>query len=84
MSTVQPSNSQTVCHDLVSDKYVLWLHVILIYLENQSDYEHRLRSSRPELFCKKGDLKNFTKFTGKNLCQSLFFNNVAGLGLQLS
>ena len=31
------------------------------------------------MFCKKGDLKNFTKFTGKHLCQSLFFNKVAGL-----
>ena len=38
-----------------------------------------LRSSRPEVFCKKGVLRNFTKFTGKHLCQSLFFNNVAGL-----
>ena len=28
---------------------------------------------------KKGVLKNFTKFTGKHLCQSLFFNKVAGL-----
>ena len=32
------------------------------------------RSSRPEVFCKKGVLRNFTKFTGKHLCQSLFFN----------
>ena len=32
-----------------------------------------LRSSRPEVFCKKGVLRNFTKFTGKHLCQSLFF-----------
>ena len=37
------------------------------------------RSSRPEVFCKKGVLRNFTKFTGKHLCQRLFFNNVAGL-----
>ena len=37
------------------------------------------RSSRPKVFCKKGVLRNFTKFTGKHLCQSLFFNNVAGL-----
>ena len=28
---------------------------------------------------KKGVLRNFTKFTGKHLCQSLFFNKVAGL-----
>ena len=34
------------------------------------------RSTRPEVFCKKGVLKNFTqKFTGKYLCQSLFFNS---------
>ena len=31
------------------------------------------------MFCKKGVLRNFTKFTGKNLYQSLFFNKVAGL-----
>ena len=31
-----------------------------------------IRSSRPEVFCKKGVLRNFTKFTGKHLCQSLF------------
>ena len=29
---------------------------------------------------KKGVLRNFTKFTGKYMCQSLFFNKVAGLG----
>ena len=37
-----------------------------------------------EVFCKKrcsvrkGVLRNFAKFTGKHLCQSLFFNKVAG------
>ena len=29
-----------------------------------------LRSSRPEVFCKKGVLRTFAKFTGKHLCQS--------------
>ena len=38
-----------------------------------------IRSSRPEAFHEKGVLRNFTKFTGKHLCQSLFFNKVAGL-----
>ena len=37
------------------------------------------RSSLPEVFNKKGVLRNFAKFTGKHLCQSLFFNKVAGL-----
>ena len=30
-----------------------------------------LRSSRPEVFCKKGALRKFAKFLGKHLCQSL-------------
>ena len=33
--------------------------------------------SRPELFYKIGALKNFAKFSGKHLWQSLFFNKVA-------
>ena len=36
------------------------------------------RSSRPEVFCKKIVVRNLTEFTGKHLCQSLFFNKVAG------
>ena len=35
--------------------------------------------SNQEMFCKKGALGNSTKFTGKHLCQSFFFNKVAGL-----
>ena len=38
-----------------------------------------VRSSRQEVFCKKGVLTNFTKLTGKQLCQSLFFHEVEGL-----
>ena len=37
------------------------------------------RSSRLEVFCTKGALRNCAKFTEKHLCQSLFFNKVAGL-----
>ena len=32
---------------------------------------------------KKGVPKNFAKFTGNYLCQGLFFNNAAGLTIQL-
>ena len=39
----------------------------------------KLRSSRPEVFCKKGALRNFAKFTEKHLCRSLVFNKIAGL-----
>ena len=37
------------------------------------------RSSRPEVFCAKGVLTNFAKFTGKHLCQSLLYNKLADL-----
>ena len=37
------------------------------------------RSSRPQVFCKKGVLRNFAKFTVKRFCQNFFFSNVAGL-----
>ena len=37
------------------------------------------RSSHQRYSIKKGVFKNFTKFTGKHLCQSLFLNKVAGL-----
>ena len=33
----------------------------------------------PEVFYKKSVLRNFTKFTGKHLCEGLFFNKVASL-----
>ena len=37
------------------------------------------RSSRPEVFCEKDVLRNFVKFTGRHLCQSLFFNKACNL-----
>ena len=38
-----------------------------------------VRSSHQRCSIWKGVLRNFIKFTGKHLCQSLFFNKVAGL-----
>ena len=37
------------------------------------------RSSYQRCFVKKGVLRKFAKFTGKHLCQKVFFNKVAGL-----
>ena len=42
------------------------------FIFNVKFWSH-VRSSRPKVFCKKGVLRNFTKFTGKHLCLSLFF-----------
>ena len=41
------------------------------------------RNSSLELFCKKGVPQIFTKFAGKQMCQSLFLNKAAALTLQL-
>ena len=37
-----------------------------------------LRYNRPEVFCKKDDLNNFVKFTGKRLSRSFVFNKLTG------
>ena len=50
-----------------------------VLLNKESQVEPLRRSSRPEVFSKKGVLRNFAKFTEKHLCQSLFFNKVADL-----
>ena len=48
-------------------------------MEKITTIANSIRSRRPEVFCKKGVLRNFAKFIGKHLYQSLFFNKVAGL-----
>ena len=66
------------CHIYLPNlKKCSWVHrkksstFLLFWAEN--------RSSRSDVFCKKVILRSFAKFTGKQLCQSLFFNKVAGL-----
>ena len=44
-----------------------------------SVFQQRTEAVAQRCFFKKGILRNFAKFTGKHLCQSLFFNKVAGL-----
>ena len=53
-----------------------WIVEVLPYLWRIKTF---FRNSCPEVFCKKGVLKNFAKLTGKHQCQSLFLNKVAGL-----
>ena len=45
-----------------SNKCCLAMHTIPLFLKQP-----------PEVFCKKGIFRNFLNFTGKHLCQSLFF-----------
>ena len=41
----------------------------------------KIQKQPQDVFCKNSFLRNFAKFTGKHLCQDLFFNKVAGLRL---
>ena len=49
-----------------------------LFNANSTVFLFFFRSSRPEVFCKKGVLRNFAKFIVKHLCHSLFFDKVAG------
>ena len=53
----------------ISFNYVSWAILLVLNI---------YKSSRPEVFCKKGVLRNFAKFPAKHLRQSLFFNKVVG------
>ena len=46
-----------------------------VYLITKKNIEILVRSSRTEVFYKKGVLRYFAKFTGKHVCHSLFFQS---------
>ena len=52
-----------------------------LHLVSGNNSIYKCRSSFPEVFCKKLVLRDVAKFMGTQLCQSLYFNNVAGCGL---
>ena len=62
--------------------FTLWLvsHSVCIHIQYFFGVmTNKLQRQPLEVFCKKGILKNFTKFIVKHRCQNLFFNKVAGL-----
>ena len=63
--------------------YLIIGYLNICSISNNFGMLSSIRSSRPEVFCKKDVLRNFVKFTRKYLWKSLFFNKVAGWGLQL-
>ena len=63
------------CHTAFTRYPVFWCYIVQLFCQSI-----QLRSSHPKVFCKRGILRNFTKFFGKHLCQGLFFNKVAGPG----
>ena len=62
----------------LADELILSSHKKFLHMFYFFSQQSHFRSSRPEVFCKKFVLTNFAKFTGKHLCQSLFFGKIAG------
>ena len=56
---------------------ILWVNFCIFRLIQDVNWTYR--SSHWRCSLRKGVLRNSAKFTGKHLCQSLFFNKVAGL-----
>ena len=75
----RPVVSSIICHTIRISKHIdhqLQPHVKKLkpHVKASTDFMRKTkasRSSRPEVFCKKGVLRSFTKFTGKHLWQSL-------------
>ena len=85
----QENNHMQRCFDLPEPKLHNKLTCAMLVHSPQTAFHRKIiynfvwtylgRSSRPDVFCKKGGLRNIAKLTGKHLCQSIFFNKVAGL-----
>ena len=64
---------------LLNEILIKWISVILSVSIHSGKLFYNKQKHSPVVFCKKGAFRNFAKFTGKHLCQSVFFNKVAGL-----
>ena len=67
-----PALSSNECY-IIIDFYTLITYTFCI------TYTYNYQKQPLEVSCKVKSCINFAKFTGKHLCQSLFFNKVAGL-----
>ena len=65
------------------ERFLIFLNIKISTESNKTELSEEFmvmwRQEQPlEVFCKKVALRNFAKFTGKHLPQSLFFNKVKG------
>ena len=58
--------------DTFSNEHLQWLLLEVAKWLLINPFHATFKNSRPVVFCKKVVLRNFAKFTGKHLCQSLF------------
>ena len=78
----QENNYMQRCFDLPEPKLHKKLSCVMLVHSPQTTFHRKIiyifvwiylgRSSRPQVVCNKGVLRNIAKLTGKHLCQSLF------------
>ena len=78
----QENNYMQRCFDLPEPKLHKKLSCVMLVHSPQTTFHRKIiynfvwiylgRSSRPQVFCNKGVLRNIAKLTGKHLCHSLF------------
>ena len=61
---------------LLDEILIKWISVILSVSIHSGKLFYNKQKHSPVVFCKKGVFRDFAKFTGKHLCQSVFFNKV--------
>ena len=60
-------------HNLMISIFICFCKRMWLQNPFKMEFFATVRSCSYEVFCKKGVLRNFAKFTGKHLCQSLIF-----------
>ena len=65
----------------MQNRFILFILFVVFFVALTTDVSkiNKNRTSHQRCSIKKGVLKNFVKFKGKDLCQSLFFDKVTGL-----
>ena len=69
-----------ILHNLYCESFYetikCWIIMLCAFKVDNKDI-NQYRGSHRGVFCKNSGLRNFTKFPGKHLCKSLFFDKVA-------
>ena len=55
----------------INKNFNILITATMIRVSHREQLSTTIRSSRPEVFCKNGVLRNFAKFTRKHVCQSV-------------
>ena len=73
-------NSLTIIFEIMKKENSTNTSSLDTFIRCQFKKPSLFRSSRPEVFCEKGVLRNIATFTGRHLCQSLLFDKKETLG----